>query len=100
MKVAPVADVKARLSAYFEECETNGPVVITRKGKAVAVLLAPFDDDDVERLLLSRSTRFQALLNKSRQSLRSGRGLSRHEFWKAVSQRTRNRVSQATIDKR
>jgi prevent-host-death family protein len=90
MKVAPVADVKARLSAYLEECETNGPVVITRKGKAVAVLLAPLDDDDLERLLLSRSARFQALLNKSRRSIESGRGLSRHEFWKAARQRSQN----------
>ena len=40
MKIAPVADVKARLSAYLEECETEGPVIITRNGKAVAVLLA------------------------------------------------------------
>lgn len=97
MKVVPVADVKARLNAYLEECETNGPVVITRKGKAVAVLLVPFDDDDLERLLLSRSARFQALLNKSRRSIRSGRGLSRHEFWKAVRQRNQRRVSQKSI---
>jgi prevent-host-death family protein len=94
MKVASVADVKMRLSAYLEECETKGPVVITRNGKAVAVLLAPFDDDDLERLLLSRSPRFQALLNKSRRSIRSGRGLSRNEFWKAVRQRHKSLVSQ------
>ncbi|MBI3422260.1 MAG: type II toxin-antitoxin system Phd/YefM family antitoxin [Acidobacteria bacterium] len=87
MKIASVADVKARLSAYLEECETTGPVVITRNGKAVAVLLAPADDDDLERLILARSSRFQAILNKSRQSLRAGRGLSRSEFWKAVRQR-------------
>ncbi len=93
MKIASVADVKARLSAYLEECESKGPIVITRNGKAAAVLLAPVDDDDLERLLLSRSPRFQALLNKSRQSIQAGRGLSRNEFWKAVRQRQRNRSS-------
>jgi len=36
MKIAPVADVKARLSAYLEECETEGRVIITRNGKAVS----------------------------------------------------------------
>ena len=41
MKIASLADVKARLSAYVEQCKTEGPVVITRNGKAVAVLLAP-----------------------------------------------------------
>lgn len=87
MKIASVADVKARLSAYLEECETKGPVVITRNGKPVALLLAPEDDDDLERLLLSRSPRFQAVLSKSRQSIKAGRGLSRSEFWKAARQR-------------
>jgi len=56
----------------------------------VAVLLAPVDDDDLERLLLSRSPRFQALLNKSRRSLQSGRGLARNDFWKTAKQRHNN----------
>ncbi len=38
MRIAPIADVKARLSAYLHECGTEGPIVITRNGKAVAVL--------------------------------------------------------------
>ena len=71
----------------FQECETKGPVVITRNGKAVAVLLAPLDDDDLERILLSRSQAFQTLLNKGRQSIRSGRGLSQNEFWKTIKER-------------
>ena len=37
MRIAPLADVKARLSAYLEQCEAEGPIVITRNGKAVAV---------------------------------------------------------------
>jgi prevent-host-death family protein len=87
MKIAPVSDVEARLSAYLEHCKTEGPVIITQDGKAVAVLLAPLDDDDLESLVLARSPRFQALLDKSRQSIRAGKGLSRDEFWKTVEQR-------------
>lgn len=49
MKMAALADVKAHLSAYVDECEKEGPVIITRNGKAAAVLLAPKDDDDLER---------------------------------------------------
>jgi hypothetical protein len=56
--------------------------------KDVAALLAPFDDDDLERLLLSRLKRFQALLNKSRQSIKEGRGLSEAAFWQAVHARS------------
>jgi prevent-host-death family protein len=86
MRIAPLADVKARLSAYLDEAGTSGPIVITRNGKAVAVLVAPVDDDDLERMLLARSPRFQAMLNKSRQSIKAGKGLSRDEFWKTVKQ--------------
>jgi prevent-host-death family protein len=89
MKIAPLADVKARLSAYLDQCEAEGPIVITRNGKAVAVLLAPYDDDDLERLILSRSKRFQSLLSRSRQSIKEGRGLSEQAFWKAVRERSR-----------
>jgi len=89
MKIAPLADVKARLSAYLEQCEREGPIVITRNGKPVAVLLAPLNDDDLESLLLGRSPRFQALLKRSRQSIKTGKGLSSSDFWKVVSRRHR-----------
>jgi len=89
MRIAPLADVKARLSAYLDECEKDGPIVITRNGKAVAVLLAPVDDDDLERLLLGRSPRFQAMLDRSRKSIQEGRGLSETDFWKVVRNRAR-----------
>ena len=87
MRIAPLADVKARLSAYLDECGAEGPLVITRNGKAVAVLLVPYDDDDLERLLLGRSPRFQALLNRSRKSIKDGKGLSEGAFWEAVRKR-------------
>jgi prevent-host-death family protein len=93
MRIAPLADVKARLSAYVAECEQVGPIVITRNGKAVAVLLAPTDDADLERILLARSAGFQAMLSKSRQSIKAGKGLTREEFWKIVENRARRRSS-------
>ena len=91
MRIAPLADVKARLSAYLDECGSEGPVVITRNGKAVAVLLVPYDDDDLERLMLGRSPRFQALLNRSRESIQEGKGLSEKAFWEAVRKRSQER---------
>ena len=84
MKIASLAEVKARLSAFVAEAETGGPVVVTRNGKAVAVLLAPTDDDDLENLLLSRSPRFRAILNQSRASIQAGKGLAEEAFWEAV----------------
>jgi prevent-host-death family protein len=93
MRIAPLADVKARLSAYLDECGVEGPVIITRNGKAAALLLVPYDDDDLERLMLGRSPRFRALLDRSRQSIKEGKGLSEKAFWQAVRARVRQRTS-------
>jgi prevent-host-death family protein len=100
MRIAPLADVKARLSAYLDECGARGPVVITRNGKAVAVLLVPDDDGDLERLLLARSPRFRALLDRSRQSIKQGKGLSETAFWQAVRRRARERTAGAAKARR
>ena len=96
MRIAPLADVKARLSAYLEQAETEGPIVITRNGKAVAVLLAPHDDEDLENILIARSPRFQAMLNRSWQSIKAGKGLSEKDFWKAVARRSKRAKGNST----
>ena len=88
MKIASVADVKARLSAYLKEIQ-QGPVVVTRNGKAVAVLLAVTDDDELERLVLAHSPRFQALLDKSRRQIEETGGIPHDVFWREVEADTR-----------
>lgn len=87
MKIAALADVKAHLSAYLDQCENEGPVIITRNGRAAAVLLAPKDNDDLERLILAHSRRFQSLLSRSRRSIKAGKGVSHDEFWKTIARR-------------
>ena len=83
MKIAPLAEVKAHLSAYVEQAQSEGPIVITRNGKAAAVLIAPMEED-LEGLLLARSPRLQAILDRSRQSIEAGQGLTADEFWQTV----------------
>jgi prevent-host-death family protein len=78
MRIASLAEVQAKLSAYVQIVETKGPVVITRNGKAVAILLAPVDDDDLERLLLARSPRFQSLLRHVAGEHSRGHGRDAH----------------------
>ena len=83
MKIASVADVKARLSAYLKEAQ-EGPVIVTRNGKAVAVLVAVTDEDELERLVLAHSPRFQALLDKSRRQIEETGGIPHDVFWRDV----------------
>jgi hypothetical protein len=81
--------MESHFSTYLEQSQTEGPIVITRGGKAIAVLLTPRDDEDLERLVLGRTPRFQDLLDQSRKSIRAGKGLSRDAFWEAVEERHR-----------
>lgn len=94
MKIASVADVKARLSAYLKESQ-QGPVVVTRNGKAVAVLLAVTDEDELERLVLAHSPKFQALLDKSRRQIEEAGGIPHDVFWREVEAESRNKGEKA-----
>ena len=81
MRIVSLADAKTRLSSYIDQAQDSGPIVITRNGKAVAVLVVPIDDDDLEDLILARSPRFQAMLAQSQRSLRAGKVIAEDAFW-------------------
>lgn len=83
MKIASAADVKAHLSAYLKTAET-GPVVVTKNGRAVAVLVGVSNDDEVDQLLLAHSRKLHEILSAADQRLSSGRGLGHDEFWQQV----------------
>ena len=90
MTIASVADVKARLSAYLKESEA-GPVIVTRNGKAVAVLVAVTDEDELERLILAHSPKFQAILDKSRRQIEETGGIPHEQFWREVAAESREK---------
>jgi prevent-host-death family protein len=80
MKIASVAEVKAQFSAFLRASE-NGPVVVTRNGRPVAVIVGVQDEDEIERLLMAYSPHLRAILDRSRQQFREGQWLSEEEFW-------------------
>ena len=83
MKIAPVAEVKARFSAHLKASE-EAPVVVTRNGKPVALLLAIKDEEEIERLLLAYSPRFQRILREAREQIEARGGVPHEEFWREV----------------
>jgi prevent-host-death family protein len=83
MKIASVAEVKAHFSAYLKE-STSGPVVVTRNGKAVAVVLAVTDEDELENLLLAHSPRLHAILEAAHERMAAGKGIPHEQFWAEV----------------
>jgi prevent-host-death family protein len=80
MKIASIAEVKANLSAYVKASEEE-LVVITRNGKPVAVLLSMEDDEELERLALAYSKRFQAILTEARHQITTTGGIPHTDFW-------------------
>lgn len=80
MKIASVAEVKSQFSAFLKASE-GGPVVVTRNGRPVAVIVGVQDEDEIERLLMAYSPHLRAILERSRQQFREGQWLSEEEFW-------------------
>jgi prevent-host-death family protein len=83
MKIAPIAEIKAHLSAYLKESE-KGPIVVTRNGKPVAVLLGVSDEEEIERLVLAYSPKFQAVLARGRQQIQMSGGIAHEDFWQEM----------------
>ena len=83
MRIASVADVKAKFSAYIKS-SAEGPVIVTRNGKPVAALISIQDEDEIERLILAYSPQFQRILREAEQQIAEGKGIPHDEFWQAV----------------
>ena len=83
MKIASVADVKARFSGYIKASE-EGPVVVTKNGKPVAILLSVKDEAEIERMVLAYSPKFQGILQAAEQQIREGQGIKHEDFWREM----------------
>jgi prevent-host-death family protein len=98
MKIASVAEIKARLSSYLQ-ASAAGPVVVTRNGKAVAVLLGVHDDDELERLVLAHSPKLRAILDAADRRIDEGAGVGHEEFWRQVESVDRPNEGKAKVKK-
>ncbi len=70
MKTESLREVKNNLSQVIEDLSETGPVVITKSGKASAVLLPVDQDTDLEILVLSSNRRFWNLFDRAAKSRR------------------------------
>ncbi len=83
MKIAPVAEVKARFSAYLKRCE-DGPVIITKNGRPVAVLIAALEEEELERLVLAHTPKFRRLLDAAKARIQQTGGVKHEDFWQSI----------------
>jgi prevent-host-death family protein len=86
MTIIPLSEVKSKLNGYIDQVQETGPIVITRNGKAVAVLLAPESDADLELILMQHSKKLKTILEESRKSFAKGTQLSHKDVWAHLEQ--------------
>ena len=84
MKIAPLADVKAKFSNYVNKVD-DGPVIVTKNGRAAAVLVSvPNGEDELESFILAHTPRFRKLLNSAYERIRTTGGVKHKDFWRKV----------------
>ena len=86
MKIAPLVEVKDRLSAYIDASKESA-IIVTRNGKPVALLTPILEGDDLESLLLTHDRRFMSLLARARERVGAGVYLTRDQFWQEARRR-------------
>jgi prevent-host-death family protein len=87
MRIAPVAEVKAKFSEYLKKAEKS-PIIVTKNGRPVAAIVsAPQDEAEMERFILANTPRFQALLNHMDSRIRKTGGIDHDVFWKSVQKK-------------
>ncbi|HID29593.1 MAG TPA: type II toxin-antitoxin system Phd/YefM family antitoxin [Desulfobacterales bacterium] len=82
MNIAPVAEGKGHFSTYLKRCE-EGPVIITRNGRPVAVLIAALEEE-LERLVPAHTPKFRRLLDAARERIQQRGGVEHEDFWQSV----------------
>lgn len=92
MKVATQNEVAADFDKYVKDAKT-GPVVVTSKGKPVAVLFPTENEADVERLLMGHSPKLQSILEAARERFREGRGIPHETFWEEIEAENASKTS-------
>jgi PHD/YefM family antitoxin component YafN of YafNO toxin-antitoxin module len=83
MKSISVDEIKNNFESYLSQDQSE-PFLITREGQPIAVMNLIIDPDELERILLANSNKFQELLNESRKSVQEEGGMNADDFWQYV----------------
>jgi prevent-host-death family protein len=88
LKTASAAKIAAHFNDYLEASREQ-PVLITRNGKPVAVLLAVQDKAEAERLAVGRARTLRSIFEEAHEQIQKGGGIPHDQFWREVEQSRR-----------
>lgn len=78
MKLVEISKATTSLGDYARRLRKR-PVVVTRKGKPVAALV-PIENADLETISLSTNPKFLAIIERSRQRMKTEGGIPMEEM--------------------
>jgi prevent-host-death family protein len=85
MKTVSAAKVAAQFNDYLEATREQ-PVLITRNGKPVAVLLAVHDKAEAEQLAADHTRTLRSIFEEAHEQIQNGEGIPSDLFWREVEQ--------------
>jgi prevent-host-death family protein len=88
VKTVTAAKVAAQFNDYLEATREQ-PVLITRNGKPVAVLLAVQDKAEAEQLAVGRSRSLRSIFQEAHEEIQQEGGIPHDQFWREVEQSRR-----------
>ena len=88
MKTASAAKIAAQFNKYLEASRQQ-PVLVTRHGKPVAVLLAVRDKAEAEQLASGRLRSLRSIFKEAHEQIEKGGGIPHDQFWQEVERSRR-----------
>jgi len=89
VKTATVAKIAAQFNHYLEASREQ-PVLVTRGGKAVAVLVAVQDKAEAEEVASRRSRSLRSVLAEGHEQVQKRGAIPHAQFWQEVEKRRRS----------
>jgi prevent-host-death family protein len=93
VKTVSAAKIAAQFDEYLEASHEQ-PVLVTRNGKPVAVLLAVQDKAEAEKLAAGRSRSLRSVLEEAHEQIQKDGGIPHDQFWRKVEQSRRAKQRQ------
>ena len=88
MKTVSAAKIAAQFNNYLEASREQ-PVLVTRNGKPVAVLLAVRNQAEAEQLAGGRARSLRSIFEEAHKQFQQGAGIPHDQFWAKVEQSRR-----------
>lgn len=85
MKTATALEIGDHFQDYLKSCKEE-PVVIVKNRRPVAILMNVHEDrGELERLILSHTPRFQALVREAEGRIQASGGIEHDNFWEKAA---------------